>query len=168
MTLYIFIVIIIVEVCHFGNIAQEVIMPQVVFMFTEEVGNSMPRGQEELSCTLALQYRLAEMLDSIKPEIVKTFEVPKGDIASSAINLPWTFNEADLQIEIRYTVGINTYKEGLDFEPSLAIQEQLKAAVITAVRRWLKLPGNNFQISISIQTVPTRGTYSFYSAEKPS
>ena len=140
-------------------------MPQVVFMFTEEVGNSMPLGQEELSCTLALKCRLAEILGLIKPEIVRIFQVPESDIAGSAINLLWTEGEADLQIEIRYTVGANTYEKGLNFEPSLAIQEQLKAAVITAVRRWLKLPSNNFQISISIQTVPTRGTYSFYLPE---
>ena len=140
-------------------------MPQVVFMFTRQIGSLMPKGKEDPRLILALKYRLQEIFDLIKPEIVRIFGVPESDIAGSAINLLWTDGEADLQMEIRYTKGMDTYKKGLDFEPSLAIQEQLKTAVITVIRSWLKLPYNNFPISVSIQTIPTSGTYSFYPAE---
>ena len=137
-------------------------------MLTEQVGSLMPMGHEGQHNTLALSWCLGEIFTYIEPEIVRIFGVPKSDIAGSATNLLWTDGKADMQIEIRYTGGIDIYENVMNFEPSLATQERLKKAVIAAIRSWLKLPGNNFQISISIQTVLTRGSYSFSFAEPTS
>ncbi len=69
----------------------------------------------------------------VTPLVVSMWSVPEDDVACSGVRLDYTRNEADVQIEIRYTTGLSTYTEGVVFEPTIAQQSELNDAIANAV-----------------------------------
>ncbi len=91
-------------------------MPQIYIMLS-------PHAQDRLG-NKADQF-LGEVDHVATKYVVLLWKVPPHDVACSGVNLIYTRNEADVQIEIRYTVGADIYKQGEVFDPMIDMQSEL-------------------------------------------
>ena len=58
----------------------------------------------------------------------------KNDVALTVIIAKRTKNEADIQVEVRYTAGEDEYGKGKPFNPSKEKQEELASAIIKEIK----------------------------------
>ena len=86
-------------------------MPQIVMMMTEKVFEGL--GAPRILDIGNAMIQLVENAFGIKG---------KNDVAFTAIPAIATINEADIQIEVRYTAGEDEYGQGKPFDPSLENQ----------------------------------------------
>jgi hypothetical protein len=92
--------------------------------------------------------------------------VGENDTVFTAVRAATTIDEADVQIEIRYTAGGDEYKRGQPFNPSLDTQERCANKLEAAFKRFLKdkdLP----DYSLSIWFKPYLNSH-FRMCEKPA
>jgi hypothetical protein len=101
-------------------------MPQIFVMLS-------PYAQQQLNDKKEVGLFLEELGTTVGAIVVKTWKVPMRDVVMSAINLVYSGGEADVQIEIRYTAGEDEYNIGSPFDPSIAEQQSLIVAILTAV-----------------------------------
>lgn len=112
-----------------------------------------PKAQDKFALLISELRKLAASISEItKPLIVANFEVPAEDIACSAVNLVYAEGEADVQIEIRYTAGIDMYRTGETFDPSTLVQHSLIQDVLHEVGKYLE----QYQMNCSVWTKPYR------------
>lgn len=78
----------------------------------------------------------------------------KNDVASTTIGALSTVNEAQLQIEVRYTVGQDEYGRGEPFEPSREKREELASKLMAVAGAYLG--GIVYRISVWVK--PQRDT----------
>jgi len=65
-------------------------------------------------------------LHSLFPIVEQRFGIEgKNDVAMTVIEARRTTNEADIQMEIRYTAGEDEYGTGQPFDPSVEVQREL-------------------------------------------
>lgn len=116
-------------------------MPQIFVMLS-------PKAQT------ALEFRMQEMLEKLEQElsslIARMWFVPGDDIAFSAINLLRVRNEADVQIEVRYTAGKIEYGRKDPFDPTHGDQADLSHYMIEAVYKLF----DKQKLSCSVWTKP--------------
>jgi len=91
-------------------------MPQIYIMLS-------PHAQDRLG-NKADQF-LGEIDHMATKYVASLWEVPPHDVACSGVNLAYTRNEADVQIELRYTVGTDIYKPGVVFDPTIDMQSEI-------------------------------------------
>lgn len=103
---------------------QENPMPQIFMMLS-------PNAQRQLSEDASDFFK--EVAFTIGMLINQEWSVPTDDIACSVVNLVYTANEADVQIELRYTVGESIYREGELFNPPTSMQASLIESMITNI-----------------------------------
>lgn len=65
--------------------------------------------------------------------LVSLWQVPPHDVACSGDCLSYTRNEADVQIELRYTVGEGPHKQGEVFNPTLDMQSEMSDRIMADV-----------------------------------
>jgi hypothetical protein len=90
-----------------------------------------PHAQDRLG-NKADQF-LGEVDQAATKYVVSLWKVPPHDVACSGVNLAYTRNEADVQIELRYTVGADIYKPGEVFDPSIAMESELIESIMQDV-----------------------------------
>jgi hypothetical protein len=85
-----------------------------------------------------------EEIDKVVTEqVVSLWQVIPHDVTCSGVYLAYTRNEADVQIELRYTVGNAIYKPGEVFaygnvfDPSIAEQSELIERVMQGIAPFL-------------------------------
>jgi hypothetical protein len=79
-----------------------------------------PQAQERLRDKVGEFLEKADRAVTIL--VISLWSVPPKDIACSAVNLAYTRNEADVQIEVRHTVGLGIYRSTEVFDPTVEMQ----------------------------------------------
>lgn len=113
-------------------------MPQIYVMIS-------PRAKLMLGLERAITL-LPKIEKIVKQKLILNFGVPEVDVAFSAIDLLFTSNEANIQIEIRYTVGPDIYVEGQIFNPTDEQQKSLAHATIKALTALKPFKGITFSM----------------------
>jgi len=90
-----------------------------------------PRAQELIGDN-AIKF-IKEIDEAVATIVFSEWSVPEDDIACSAVFLAYARNEADVQIELRYTTGIDLYHPGETFDPPVKMQLELNDSVTNAV-----------------------------------
>lgn len=85
---------------------------------------------------------VSDKLAGLAPALIETTErvfglEGKDDVSFTAIAALVTVNEAELQIEVRYTVGEDEYGRGEPFEPSREQREELASELMVVTRAHL-------------------------------
>ncbi len=112
-----------------------------------------PAAQDRFEGELPeLRKLTASISQIVKPLILAKFQVPTEDIACSALNLVYTEDEADVQIEIRYTTGMDVYEKGKEFDPPRQIQDELRDSILSEVGKYLV----EYGLNCSAWTTPYR------------
>jgi len=129
-------------------------MPQILPLLAEKAWNYLNvfnLGDERL-------HRLGECLIRA---VEKAWPIVKGDVAMSAPQT-WraTINEADMQLQIHYTVGEDEYGAGDPFMPTLRKQKKLAKRLKKAVRRFFRKECVS-PFSVSVWTRPHYGGHYF-------
>ncbi len=104
-------------------------MPQIFVMLS-------PHAQDRFGADM--ENRLEEIDSVVTSLVISHWPVPAEDVACSALNLSYTRNEADIQIELRYTAGQNEYESAQTFDPSIEQQIKLINEIQQAVGRLLE------------------------------
>ncbi len=91
-------------------------MPQIVVMLS-------PHAQHLIGD--AAHTFIEKVDNAVTPLVISYWEVPEDDVACTGEKLAYTRNEADVQIELRYTTGIDIYKLGERFDPTIPMQIEL-------------------------------------------
>lgn len=106
--------------------------------------------------TNCLSYaQLNRMGDALIPAVERAFGIEgKNDTAVTMLNDISTINEADIQIEIRYTAGHDEYGWGRPFDPTLDEQKLLAEAIQCAVDRFLEKENGKADFSLSVWCKP--------------
>jgi len=85
-----------------------------------------------------LEEKLSPSLNIIKKvcygALMNVWDVPDWDLAFTAVQAIESHNEADFQIEIRYTAGEDEYNRGRPFDPTEEEKEELKNAILLGSR----------------------------------
>jgi hypothetical protein len=87
-----------------------------------------PQAQERLGDKVGEFLENADRAVTIL--VTSLWSVPPKDIVCSAVNLAYTRNEADVQIEVRYTVGLGIYKTNYVFDPNAEEQNTLVKGIL--------------------------------------
>jgi len=82
----------------------------------------------------------------------------ENDTAFTAVRAMQTRGEADFQVEIRYTVGVDEYGLGKPFNPSLRQQKALVDAIEKEFGEFLTANGLSDE-TLSVWCIPCRGGY---------
>lgn len=99
------------------------------------------------------------------PVVEKGFGIEgTEDTAFTAVRAVATINEADVQVEIRYTAGTDEYDWGKPFEPTLQAQEDLTDLIRIEFREFLRHHGLS-DYSLSVWCKPYIGGF-FNESEK--
>lgn len=116
-------------------------MPQIMMLVAPKVQSKVSAGLiDELGRTL---------IDVVE----KSFGIEgKNDVAFDAQILTHVIGEADIQVEIRYTVGEDEYDRGEPFNPLQKEKEELIEQVTEAMRQRL----TGVIESISVWPIPLR------------
>jgi hypothetical protein len=98
-----------------------------------------------------------ETLDNLGRALISDVEKVYGleverDVAFTALNLVHTIGEADIQIEIRYTVGTDEYEKGKIFDPP---EEKKRELVDKIARTVIENPDLGF-LTVSVWIKPVR------------
>lgn len=120
-------------------------MPQMVFMLS-------PKAQAVLKSNA--QEVMGQLDKFLAPLITMIWGVPEWDIACSAMNLTYTRDEADVQIEVRYTAGADEYQTGAPFDPPPEQREEL----MTAMQKRATMLLRDWKLTSSIWPKPFRGS----------
>ena len=72
----------------------------------------------------------------------------KNDVALTVVQAVHTVNEADIQVEIRYTAGKDEYHTGRVFDPSASQRELLAKEILRIMREFF---GSRFKLSVWIK-----------------
>jgi hypothetical protein len=99
-------------------------MPQIFMMLSPNAQKRLPEDPSEF---------FKEVATTVGILISQEWSVPTDDIACSVVNLVYTANEADVQIELRYTVGEGLYHEGEMFDPPISMQASLIESMIANI-----------------------------------
>ncbi len=94
--------------------------------------------------------QLTQLGDELTPVVERCFGiVGKKDTACTAISGASVLEEADVQIEIRYTAGQDEYCRGVPFDPTLEVQKKLSKRIERAFRKFLKAENlTGFSLSV--------------------
>ena len=103
-------------------------MPQIYIIFGPET-KKLTNSKEMV---LILQRSLIGVVDN------EFMLAGLHDTASTAVQALSIVDEADIQVEIRYTAGRDEYCRGKPFDPTLGEQGMLCAEIQDAVRRFLE------------------------------
>jgi len=122
-------------------------MPQIYVILDRHMGKNFCSGEA-----------LDAFIQSLPRVVEKHFGIEgKNDVAITIVQSLKTVGEANIQVEIRYTVGTDEYGKGEIFNPSLNCQE----ALIENIYKVLKdFPGLKFWCpapSLSVWCKPYRG-----------
>lgn len=99
--------------------------------------------------------QLKELGRLLIPVVENEFGIEEhNDTAYTGINEISTINEADLQIEIRYTAGRDEYQWGKPFDPTLDEQKRLAEAIKLVVDEFLRKTCHRVGPSLSIWCKP--------------
>jgi hypothetical protein len=90
-----------------------------------------PRAQKLIAGNASEFFQKVD--EAVTPLVISQWQVPEDDIACSGVFFAYTRNEADVQIELRYTTGIDLYQLGETFDPTVKMQSELNDAVMHAV-----------------------------------
>jgi hypothetical protein len=125
---------------------QEALMPQIFIMFSPVAQRHLARSIGQTASTIK---------SVVTPIIMTEWGVPEDDIACSAMNLIFVDGEADIQIEIGYTVIDHEYVKGQPFEPLPEAQMR----VVNRALNTLKDLVRPSELSLSCWTRPGRGLF---------
>jgi len=80
-----------------------------------------------------------EKLEDLNQSLIRVTErvfglEGKKDGACTVVKAETTINEAQIQVEVRYTAGEDEYHTGTPFDPPKKVQEQLADELISEVR----------------------------------
>ena len=115
-------------------------MPQILLMVAPGVRNEIVSKISKLGLALIA-------------DVEKVFDIQgEDDVAFSVLNLAYVIGEADVQVEIRYTVGADEYHKGEPFEPSKQDTKRLVETMSDTLRRIL----DEIVESASIWIIPVR------------
>ena len=121
-------------------------MPQIFLMISPDAQQVMTEA-----AILRLDWALSRL-------VRECLGVPVSDIAFSAVNLSYARNEANLQVEVRYTAGTDEYGKGEPFDPSEEVQKILSAKMEKAAQD--VLAKRNLHLTVSVWMKPFyRGTF---------
>ena len=100
-----------------------------------------------------------DVLNQLGPELIATTERVYGlegkeDVTFTAIHAACVIGDADVQIEIRYTVGKGEYEPGVVFKPSRKQMHTLASALTETLKVSTSVRGR----SLSIWVIPYEGT----------
>lgn len=117
-------------------------MPQVYVILGPEVNVSLQNGTYYLS--------FQDTLNQIIKATERIFEVPhiENDVAITVVNSIFTINEAEIQVEVRYTAGKDEYKKGKPFNPSENQQIKLAQQISKFMRKAFM---NRYTVSVWIK-----------------
>ncbi len=87
---------------------------------------------------------------AVKELVVSLWFVPPVDVACSALNLVYTRNEDDVQVEVGYTAGLGIYRPNEVFDPTAEMQAALVKGINSRVGGML----SKYQMSCSAWTKP--------------
>ncbi len=94
------------------------------------------------------------------PLVEKAFGIEgHKDVAFTAVRAMETDGEADVQVEIRYTVGRDEYGGGRPFNPTMRQQEKLSALIAEEFRVFLEAHGLRADDTLSVWCKPYRGSF---------
>jgi len=82
-----------------------------------------------------------------------------NDTAFTAVKAVETIDEADFQVEVRYTVGTDEYGWGKPFNPPLIQQKKLAVLIATEFRMFLEANGLSDDYTLSVWCKPHRGGF---------
>lgn len=89
------------------------------------------------------------------PLVEKVFSIEgQNDTAYTGTNKISTINEANLQIEVRYTAGQDEYERGKPFDPTLDEQKHLARTIKLAVDDFLRNRCHRVGFSLSVWCQP--------------
>jgi hypothetical protein len=100
-------------------------MPQIMVLVSPEAAEEVMK-RTDLKTVGAVLIRIVESVFKIPSE--------KNDVGFDVKLLEYTINEADIQLEISYTVGKDEYVPGEIFDPS----DEVKKALIERMKDFLQ------------------------------
>lgn len=105
------------------------------------------------------KYRYELLEKKFKAAVEEGFGLAgKNDVAFTALAALYTKNEADIQVEVGYTVGEDEYDQGKPFKPSRKEQETLVELIKLAFDAFCK-EQNLPAMSLSAWCMPHHGGY---------
>ena len=115
-------------------------MPQILLMVAPGVRNEV-------------MLKISKLELALIADVEKAFDIQeKDDVAFSVLNLDYVVREADVLVEIRYTVGEDEYQQGKPFDPSKQDRKRLVEIMTDSLRIIL----NGIVKSVSIWIIPIR------------
>jgi hypothetical protein len=116
-------------------------MPQVYMILGSAVGDEFTNPVYSVFFTDALK--------GIVKSTEGIFQVPvKDDVAVTVVKSVLTINEADIQIEIRYTAGKDEYHKGKPFDPTEQQQKKLAKKILKITKKYF---GSRYVASVWIK-----------------
>lgn len=99
-------------------------MPQIIIMLS-------PHTQDRLGSNKEALFSRIDVIAT--RHLFSLWKITPHDIACSGVCLAYTRNEADVQIELRYTVHEGRHKQGEVFNPTLDMQSEISDRIMADV-----------------------------------
>jgi hypothetical protein len=122
-------------------------MPQIYVILDKYVADNFCPGEA-----------IDTFFHKLVPVVEKRFGLEgKNDVAITVVRAVRSVNEANIQVEIRYTAGTDEYGTGVPFDPTVGVQEALIEDIYKTFQTSPRLEFYSPRLTLSVWCKPYYG-----------